>query len=169
MIDQATQDRILELWAEGKTTQKIGEAVGVTKNSVCGLLKRLRDKGHPIPQRIHQFEAKKPINKKIAKLKKVTRLKAIPKKPEPKGTPVAVVPPPPKRKINIGKVKFIDLQPDSCRYIVSGKRAEEFLFCGAPKTRRAYCEEHAKLCYYPTSRENRPKTPFILQQLPGEK
>lgn len=169
MMDQATQDRILELWAEGKTTRIIGEEVGVTKNSVCGLLKRLRDKGHPVPQRIYKFEAKKPVNKKIAQLKKVTRLKAIPKKPEPKGTPVAVVPPPPKRKVNIGKVKFIDLQPDSCRYIVSGKRAEEFLFCGAPKTRRAYCDEHAKLCYISVQRENKPRPTFMLQRMPGEK
>ena len=171
MMEEKTRAQILELWALNEmSTRQIAEQVGVTKNAVCGFLKRMRDQGHDVPHRPHQFTPKKEKAKKVAKLEKVTRLRALPKKAGPRERPVAVVPPPqPKPDVKIGEVKFIDLRPYSCRYIVSGKRAEEFLFCGAPKIGRAYCAEHAKLCYIPTSRETRPKTPFILQQLPGEK
>ncbi len=158
MISLETQRKVLELWALNLTTREIGQAVGLSKNSVCGMLKRLRDKGLDIPKRPNGFEAKTEKNKKIAKVAKVTKLKE--KKPKAAPEPVAVVPiiipvEPPKPLKKSGTFRFIDLRNNSCRYIVSGKRAEEFLFCGEPKTKGAYCKEHAALCYVPLSKHAR--------------
>jgi len=49
----------------------------------------------------------------------------------------------------VGKpLKFEQLTPKSCRFVINSGAVKDFLFCGKEKTRRSYCEEHAKLCYY---------------------
>ena len=157
------------------TTREIGARVGLTKNAVCGMLKRLRDKGFDLPKKPRNGSdgsLREGKREKIAKVEKVKALKEkATKKPKETLPEVAtpIVPPPvPKPPEKSGRFRFIDLRADSCRYIVSGKRAEEFLFCGAPKERGAYCEEHAILCYVPLSKEaRRSERPFKLTPLNG--
>jgi len=162
------QARILELWALNKTTREIAEEIGTTKNSICGFLKRLRDKGVAVERRPGGFLPSKEKNQKIAKIEKVTKLRerrpkiVAPIKETLRQEPIVVEIFPPKPLKKTGTFRFADLRNNSCRYVVSGKRAEDFMFCGEAKTKGAYCAEHAALCYVPLSRERRPERPFKL-------
>lgn len=153
MTDEDKKQKVIELWALQMTTREIGMAVGMTKNAVCGLMKRMRDSGVDLPKRPGTGHSRGAKREKIAKVEKVTMLKEKAAKKPKELSPevlIPVVPPPvPKPPEKTGRFRFIDLRPNSCRYVVSGKRAEEFLFCGEPKKRGAYCAEHAKLCYVP--------------------
>lgn len=165
---------MIALWELNKTTREIAEELGVTKNSVCGALKRLRDKGVALERRPGGHILPKEKTQEIAKLKKVASLKkrakakaeAAPPKREPEQPflPLFVIKPPePKVPPKVGKLKFMDLRRTSCRYVVSGDRPENFLFCGDPKERGSYCAEHAALCYVPLSRHaRRDDRPFNL-------
>lgn len=172
MIKAEIQQKIREMWDQNLTTREIGAALGLSKNSVCGLLHRMRTKGVDLPKKPRNGSTRTQKREQIAKVEKVTALKvkaaAKPVEPVPEIV-VPVVPPPlPKPAEKQGRFRFIDLRRNSCRYVVSGKTAEEFMFCGEPKKRGAYCEEHAKLCYVPLSKEaRRSERTFKLTRMSG--
>jgi GcrA cell cycle regulator len=146
------EEKILELWTSGHTTSKIAAALGRSKNSICGSIFRMREKGITIPP------------------KRSTRDVIVPKKTVERAPKPKVVRPPmtghhfvsKKRKelhdvakytkgsakdsLNIG---FWKLKPHSCRYVVNDSRPENFIFCGAPQERGSYCAEHAAICFIP--------------------
>ena len=174
MTREEQEQQIREMWDLNMTTREIGAALGLSKNSICGLLHRMRTRGVDL--------AKKPRNgngtlreekrERIAKVKKVTALKTrAAKKPVELVYEIVkpvVAPSMPKPPEKTGKFRFIDLTRNACRYVVSGKRAEEFLFCGEPKQRGAYCEDHAKLCYVPLSNNGRrSERTFKLTRMSG--
>jgi GcrA cell cycle regulator len=157
--------KVVALWNKGLTTREMGAELGLTKNAVCGLLKRMRDAGVALKPRTppaSQTPAKKPavaktppnvislsVIKTTAKAAKETKVvqgiqqvlpfpELAPKPPEP-----------PAAKKQRDGIRFMQLRSSSCRFIISGKEPENFLFCGDPKERGSYCAEHAALCYVP--------------------
>lgn len=140
--------KILELWNKGVSTAKIGAEVGKTKGSICGLLWRMRRRGLIIPTR-QQINISEQFHEK-RKEKREPKIQIKPKeRPDLLEQFVKPVPP---HSLNIG---FWKLKNNSCRYVVNDGVAEQFIFCGAPKERGAYCEEHAKICFMPPKVPNK--------------
>lgn len=142
-----TQRRVRDMWEANYPTRDIGAALGMTKNAVCGMLKRMRDNGIQLSSRSNKPPALRDKVKKIATLKKVTALK---KRPSPSVTIAVehepIVPDPPLRRKQ-GPVGLLDLHALSCRYIINGTRGANALFCGEVKETGSYCAAHAALCF----------------------
>ena len=159
--------KIVALWNKGLPTREMGAELGLTKNAVCGLLNRMRDAGVKFDnsnRRPARQPTKKPAVAKtppnVISLPVVTTAQKADKEPKdvkgiqqvlpfPEIVPKLVEPPPPPKAAQKQGIKFIQLRSMSCRYVVSGKEPEDFLFCGDQKVRGAYCAEHAALCYAP--------------------
>jgi len=130
---------ILDMWNQDYTSSQIAKELNVTRNVVMGVIARMRKKG------LVGFKPRKEVFKPIHALRKPplklnNKIKNIsPPKPLPKPEP-----------IKPGAMKFMDLTPFSCRYIVNEGHASTFLFCGMPKEQGAYCANHASICYIPT-------------------
>lgn len=136
--------KIIDLWESGLTGGDIAKELGTTRSAILGKLRRLRLDGHVSYRMKAKVDLKKATKKEIRVAKsfninrKASRL-VQPPMPLPKPRPIKHEP-----------IKFMDLTPFSCRYIVNEGHASTFLFCGKPKTTRAYCEDHAKICYVPS-------------------
>jgi GcrA cell cycle regulator len=135
---------IIRLWESGMTGRDIANELGTTRNAVLGKLRRLRLDGHVSYKMNAKVDLKKATPKKIKEAKSFNlNRKSIrgvqPPMPLPKPRPIKHEP-----------IKFMDLTPFSCRYVVNEGHASTFLFCGKPKTGRAYCDDHAKICYVPS-------------------
>ena len=143
---------ILDLWKQGLTGSQIAKKTYNTRNAVMGKLYRWRQSG------IINYKSTKT---REAAIKEQVRI-ANRKQALGKGKPRHVVkkelplinfldnlpPPPPLTE----PVKFMDLSPQSCRYVVSGGVAKDFRFCNHPKKDgSSYCQEHHVLCYVPLS------------------
>lgn len=154
MHDKAVMyPRLRELWEAGLTTVQIGHKLGLTKNAICGLIYRMRKDGVPLSPSKNKSVAKEPqqpVGGKVVPMKPPKQKKAETLPPLPLFA--AIEPPPPPPPIVRVGIQFIDLRNNSCRYVISGKRPADFLFCGDPKTTTAYCAEHATLCYVPLSK-----------------
>ena len=134
---------IIELWEKEYTGEQIAKELCVTRNTVMGRLARFRKQG------LVAYKMNAKIALKDVKSKSLKRIKIFNAHPRMfRGrlppTPLPELPP-----IKDKPVKFMDLTPFSCRFIVNEGKASEFLFCGKPKMIRSYCEDHAKLCYLP--------------------
>lgn len=148
-----TEKKLIKLWSEGLTGGQISIVLGCTRNAVMGRLKRLRDAGH-IDYKISQARvvavrktAVKRERKRLAKLPNMTEKKLNILAPMLREEELIVAEP-----VKTDHVRLIHLTPRSCRYIVSGNNAKEFLFCNAPKRDgSSYCADHHKLCYVPMS------------------
>lgn len=143
--------KIIELFKSGMTTAKIGDEVGKTKNSICGLIYRYRSWGyisdkrtggagmpkpqkertrnpHVVKKRLNYLFSKPRLDMSIAK-------RAIPE--VPLSAPVT------------NGVTFWKLKKNSCRYVLNDGRPETFKFCGEPIHSKSYCAYHASICYVP--------------------
>lgn len=145
--------KIVELWKENYSTAMIGEKLGVTKNIICGRVFRMRARGVDLPPRAiitpsaSTTEKRRPYNRKKIVTAPLIDL-IFKKQKEEKVRPIIVVKEAPLAKPN--NIKFKQLTAKSCRYVVNDGRPENFIFCGAPKERGAYCEAHALICYAPS-------------------
>ena len=117
-IDQ----KIVDLWQKNVTALNIANLLGLTKNSVIGRVNRLRTKGHDLRKK--ELPAKG---------------KAM-KKRKPVSKPVILRWTGPSKKI-------AELKTYDCRYVISDRSDELFLFCGKPKVFNSYCAEHHALCH----------------------
>ena len=171
--------KVVALWNKGLTTREMGTELGLTKNAVCGLLKRMRDAGVALKPRTPAPPAAPPTKKRtvaktapnVISLPVVQTARKAVKEPVVKGVQQVLpfvefapkpIEPPASQKSRNG-IRFMQLRSSSCRYVVSGKEPENFLFCGDPKERGSYCAEHAQLCYVPLSRHaRRDDRPFNL-------
>lgn len=149
--------KIIDLFKSGMTTRKIGEEVGKTKNSICGLISRYRDWGYLIDKRAGGAGMPKPqkertrspvlVEKRLKYLFNRPKLdKAIANRTIPTGP---VLPPATKG------ITFWKLKNTSCRYILNDGRPETFKFCGEPIHNRSYCAYHASVCYMPNIKGSR--------------
>lgn len=154
------QKQVLELWHKGHSGLRIAQMLGTSRSAVLGLLKRIRDWGYDTTRTIDLNKAEKAAAKSAARK---AEAKAMPKKPVERKAPANLVrlavlrkpPAPPKPKEPEAPkepllIKFNDLKPHHCRYVMNNGHASTFLFCGKRKWKGAYCEEHHKIVYVPT-------------------
>lgn len=153
-------EKILELWKLGYTTSRIAAALNTSKNSVCGRIFRMREKGIQIPPKrstkevlVPRKKVERKVEPKIAKpftapkRSNLTGLHLVSKKPsKPISEVTKFTRGSAKDSLNIG---FWKLKKTSCRYVVNDGRPEQFIFCGASQERGPYCAEHAAICYMP--------------------
>lgn len=135
---------IIRLWESGMTGGDIARELGTTRSAVLGKLRRLRLDGHVSYKMNAKVDLKEATPKKLKAAKsfnlnkKISRF-VLPPTPLPKPRPIKHEP-----------IKFMDLTPFSCRYVVNDGHASTFLFCGKLKVKGSYCEDHAKICYMPS-------------------
>lgn len=141
-ISAELADQIKQMWEAGVPASHIGARVGRTRDSVLGLIRKLRKSGVAI-ERVTVRPPKKQtaqiINFPIQNLKK------------DRGAP---------KSIGEG-VRMADLKLFSCRYIEGETRGYRTIFCGQRTVQgSSYCEEHAQICYRPAPKSkptSRPK------------
>jgi hypothetical protein len=136
--------KIIALWESGLTGSQIAKELLTTRSAILGKLRRLRLDGHVSYKMNVKVDLKSATKKEIKEAKSFNlHRKSIrgvqPPMPLPKPRPIKHEP-----------ISFMELTPFSCRYIVNDGHASTFLFCGKPKTGRAYCDDHAKICYVPS-------------------
>lgn len=155
------QKEILKLWNLGKSGPAIAAKLHITRNSVMGVLSRLRVRGFvdyrlkPLPREHKTIFRKRPEKK-------------LPPPPPAKPAPtdilgksvnefmIKAVTPPKKA----GKsVTFAQLRRGMCKYPTSGDKASEYLFCGEPAIpTMSYCVKHMQVCvhsvYNPKDKKN---------------
>lgn len=176
-ITDEEEKLIIKLWKERKTGSEIGAALGRSRNSIMGKLNRLRAKGviTLLPEGEARFKPKgkptvapPPVNvKKVPSMPKMPRLVTETTTTEPAPVEKLFVPPPVQEE-PVEPIKFAALKPMSCRYVVNGRRAEEFLFCGRRKEVRSYCKDHAALIYVRVEkRRPNPVDTFKLERMSG--
>lgn len=167
---------IIKMWKERATGSEIGAALGRSRNSIMGKLNRLRAKGviTLLPEGEARFKPKNKeqspppvVKKKVPSMPKMPPLKTKADLGEPKPLESLFTAPPVKEEKR-QPIKFSALKPRSCRYVVSGKWPEDFLFCGKTKTQAAYCDEHAKISYVKVEkRRPNPVDTFKLEKMSG--
>jgi hypothetical protein len=166
-------EKMIELWQKGHTAKQIGNELGVSRNTIAGKLHRFKVSGRIKKANVDErlFIIKEQSRRENAgrspELAKQKRPEVSLYKIEDKLIPLA--------KVNTESVenpvnfvfhkeapaptgkplKFEQLTSRSCRYVINSGNVKDFLFCGQPKERGAYCEDHAKLCYYTLIRTNR--------------
>lgn len=129
--------KILEMWEQGKSGSEIANVLGVTRSTVLGRINRLRRK-HKI-----EYRAAKILVKSDRVVR--TRDKAKPYKKLRVFVPVEQVIPKPKNSVSI-----LDLQYWSCRYVLGDPKTPlDKIYCGQISEQGSYCKDHAQLCYQP--------------------
>lgn len=160
------EEKMIELWKKGLPASQIANELGITRNSIAGKLHRFKISGRIEKKNIDerllalQEKARKKERGRSSELTKhqppLVSLYRIEDKTislakidvEPVCNPINLMavkePTAPAGR----PVKFEKLTSRSCRYVINSGDVKDFLFCGQPKERGSYCEEHAKLCYY---------------------
>ena len=132
-------EKIMALWADGKTGSEIAEVLVMSRSAVMGKLYRLRAAGYI------EYKTAPPKLKNDTPADRASRPKRAYR------TPYLgpVVPLPPRKTVigDVSGVKLMDLTHKSCRFIVNDGPVQNFLFCGKEKEKGPYCEDHRKLCY----------------------
>lgn len=176
-ITDEEEQLIIRLWKDRKTGSEIGAALGRSRNSIMGKLNRLRAKGviELLPEGEARFKPKAtpgpkppPVNvKKVPSMPKMPQLVTDAGQDDQAPFKPVFVPQPPKEEV-VNPIKFTSLKPMSCRYIVSGKRAEEYMFCGKRKEVRSYCKDHAAMVYVKVEKKRpNPVDTFKLERMSG--
>lgn len=125
LISEETRQRVRELWNNGLTGSEIGKEIGITKNSVVGIIDRLRRKGFFVRIRGEgMFKVKKP-RPLVIKPSKET--------PSVLGTPTDI----------------LGLKFRSCRFIVEEGDAKTTKYCNNRIYKQSFCKHHHGLCYVP--------------------
>ena len=128
MTNAERLDAIAELWPD-HTAQAIGEALGLTKNAVCGAVFKARKSGDP------RFPVRT-VEPRVAPGSMLV-------------TPAAVALPP-----RVWPFRLHELKPSECRYPVrSGVEKGDHYFCGEARAPGSpYCAEHGEMCVAPARR-----------------
>ena len=173
-------EKMIQLWQKGFPASHIAKELGITRNSVAGKLHRFKISGRiekkNIDERLLSIkeDARKNEVARLSELSKQQPQKVSLYKIEEKLIPLAHVQTEsvcePVSLIKCEEIhassskpiKFEKLTSRSCRYVINNGDVKDFLFCGKPKERGSYCEDHAKLCYYTLIRtpKNEDKTQF---------
>lgn len=159
-------EKIIELWQKGLPASQISKELGITRNSIAGKLHRFKISGRIEKKNI---DARLLSIKEQNRTKESARLTELSKQPPPKislykiedklitlpgidtntiENPITLIKCEEVSGSSGKPVKFEKLTARSCRYVINNGAVKDFLFCGKPKERGSYCEEHAKLCYY---------------------
>ena len=151
-ITDEMRGQIINLWQKEMTGGEIASQLGVSRNSVIGVIYRAKQNGDILRGRkdVKKIIKKvKPIKEKIVKQadKKVKQPKIA--KEEKKIE--AISKPLQQTEIDKSNAVTIDqLMHYSCRFIVEVGNYETTKYCGKEKDRESYCKEHYAICYTPT-------------------
>ena len=138
-------EEIVRLWNKNKTSSHIAKAVGVTRNTVIGVISRMREKGLITRPKLDNPKACGLQNAANIRRKKI-------------GSAVDKVVPMPRifereledipDEIDKDGVTLMSLGRGQCRYPV-GARGGEHLFCGEARrdSDTSYCKEHHDKCH----------------------
>lgn len=149
-MNDKLRKQIYEMWEAGHTSFDISAALGITRNSVMGIVNRGQRMGMITRRGTVGKKPKEPKapTAKVIRLPKKPPLTTIQppklKKEEPmaKETKPVVVPIPPRKKT--GPKTIMELGIYDCRWMMPDKR-----YCGevAKSAQTPWCEEHYKLVY----------------------
>jgi len=137
-------DAIIDMWKTGLSGSQIAYRLGITRNTVMGILSRGRAAGK-VDYRI-DMERIKSIRANVVELERKRASVigeflhlAIAGGDLPSNKPTS-------------GITLMKLKPSSCRYIIGKNVDDEFLFCGEQRGTSSYCKTHHKLCYTPLSK-----------------
>jgi hypothetical protein len=137
-------DAIVEMWRSGLTGGQIARNLGITRNTVMGILGRCRASGkidyRMGAERIISVRAKIADNerKRVSVVSNFLYV-AVAGGDLPSNGPTS-------------GITLMKLKPSSCRYIIGRNADDEALFCGEQRGASSYCKTHHKLCYTPSSK-----------------
>lgn len=152
-MTDAIRVKIIELWQKEMTGGEIASLLGISRNSVIGVIYRARKNGNVLREKnwkdanrraqeklkqIKTKEKKQPIvkaEKKVQKIKKII-IKDVQKIFE--------------EQIISEAVNMDDLKYYSCRFIVEEGNYETTKYCGRTINQSSYCKEHYAICYSPS-------------------
>jgi hypothetical protein len=157
-----TNQSIKDLWLTGLSGGEIAKELSITRSAVLGKIFRMRASGdigireRDMRMRNIRVETKKRENERVSTLFDVMKESPLEKEDTDDlpliCEPVMVSLPSEKT----GKpIKFDQLTPKSCRFVLNDGPPSKFLFCGKEKKVRSYCAEHAALCYYRIERKGK--------------
>jgi hypothetical protein len=151
MLTPEQKARILALWEAGETGGQIAAKMKVTRNTVAGILGRMRAAGKVD----YRIKPKKPP--------KIVKEKFIRIKVKPPVEVIAPLPPLPTPAPGTPGIEITRLNLRTCRYIVTGNGTpSSTLYCGGEVTRGAYCTYHGEMCYTGREKIMRPKNDFAV-------
>lgn len=141
--------KLEKLVQKGLSATQIAIEMGVTKNTVIGKIHRSPNLRL---ERSRSSLPNKPSKTKREKLKFNDSL--LPTLPmfSPPDPPMPFMLPMPHimepTVVFTGKpVKFADTNRFMCKYVVSGDKADNYLFCGDRVYKRSFCKHHFNICY----------------------
>jgi hypothetical protein len=122
---------VKSLWEDGLTGSEIAAKIGATRNSVLGLIARLRKIDPSVKPRGRWMPQGKKPTPPVVKPKNPVAIKAQ------------------KQKDPDSQIGILSLKIFSCRYIVKDGDIYTRRYCGKNIDRSSYCADHYKLCYVP--------------------
>lgn len=155
-------EAILRLYAEGYTSPAIAKHLGITRNTVVGVVFRAKKSGQETdPKKVHK------TSKVAASYSNQEAPLSLPSLPVAK---VVVPPAPPCIKApetattRIG-VTITRLRANGCRYPVGYNQRGQHLFCNAPQGKSSYCLEHHSIVFVPPTKKNIQRICFAWRKL----
>jgi len=128
-----TKETVLKLWNSGLSTRKIGLKLGVSTNSIAGIVRRLKLAGLEVRTEVKYTGLRKAKAKTLSKRKQIIKSEIVPKGfRQPKRV----------TKSKERWVPLLALADKTCRYTQDGK-----LYCNIPTIDGGYCEEHYTKMY----------------------
>jgi hypothetical protein len=127
-MTEEKRQQIVSMWQDGIAASKIGDKIGISRNSVIGVVHRLRASGADLSRHSENRVVKKKAKKTESIILKMGAVEM------PEG------------------ITLLELKYMSCRYIVSEEKAATVLYCGKHIDKASYCKDHYKLCYQPIRR-----------------
>lgn len=119
-----------KLWGEGRTAAEIARSLGggFTRNAVIGKAHRLKLSSRISP--VSSAPKVKPANTQRVHAPKVKTAPPLPV------------------KIDVKRIKFIDLKERMCRWPLGDPQEPDFAFCGcAAVPGLPYCADHTRMAY----------------------
>lgn len=143
--------KILELWQKNMSGGEIASYLGISRNSVIGVVHRARRNGEPL--RGYQSKKQKLLPAKKVKERPVEESSQFVEETKPikKENKIDEIfePIEPAPTLESCEVTIDGLMHYSCRFIVKEGNHETTKYCGKNKEKSSYCQEHYDLCYTP--------------------
>lgn len=159
-MTDAIRVKIIELWQKEMTGGEISSLLGISRNSVIGVIYRARKNGNILreknwkdanrraQEKLKQIEPKEKKQPIVKAEKKVQKIKKIITKDVQNIIEEPII----SEAVNMDNLKYY-----SCRFIVEEGNYETTKYCGKTINKSSYCKDHYAICYSPSR--------FSLQKL----